>query len=53
VSQPGVVHIEFLWPEKTGILIYDGSKTTAEDVVTHIQESKKREFDVIADRPFP
>lgn len=53
MSQPGVVHIEFLWPEKTGILIYDSHQTTVEAVISHIKESKKREFTVVADRPFP
>ncbi len=53
MSQPGVVHIEFLWPEKTGVLIYDGSITTVEDIVSYIKESKKKEFSVTTDRPFP
>ncbi|MBI4283576.1 MAG: hypothetical protein HY663_03805 [Chloroflexi bacterium] len=53
MSQPGVVHIEFHWPEKMGVLIYDSNRTTAEDVVSHIKESNKRELTVVTDRPFP
>ena len=53
MSQPGVIHIEFLWPEKTGILIYDSNRTTVDDIISYIKESKKREFTVVADRPFP
>jgi hypothetical protein len=44
--------MELSWPEGTGVLIYDGNQTSAEDVIAYIKESKNREFSVAVDRPF-
>ena len=53
MSQPGVSHIEFHWPEKTGTLIYNSNQTSAQAVVNLIEEKSKRKFTVVADRPLP
>ncbi len=53
MSQPGVTHIEFHWPEKGGVLIYDSSKTSTEAVLKLIEEKTKRKFSVAVDRALP
>lgn len=53
MTQTGVVHIEFHWPEKTGTLIYDSKQTSVEKVVAQVKEGSKRELSIVRDGLFP
>lgn len=51
MSQPGVTHIEAHFPEGTGVLVYDSSKTSAEAIVNLINEKTKYTTSILSDRP--
>lgn len=52
MSQPGVIDVEFIWPQVAGVIIYDSSKTSPDQLVSLILEKTKREFVVTNDQPF-
>lgn len=53
MAQPGVAHIEFHWPEKTGVLIYNSGQTTTDAVIKLVEEKTKRKLTIVADRALP
>ncbi len=53
MSQPGVKLIEAHFPEGTGVLVYDTSKTSAEAIVKTINEKTRYKTSIISDRAIP
>ncbi|MBI4499518.1 MAG: hypothetical protein HY689_16645 [Chloroflexi bacterium] len=50
MSQPGVLHIEAHFPQGTGILIYDGSVASADQLAQLITEKTKYPTSITLDR---
>lgn len=51
VSQPGVLHIEARFPQGTGVLIYDSSQASVQEVVKYVTEKTKYPASVKVDMP--